>query len=112
MSRTAAPVGDVITPMRRGSARQLALARRVEQALGLQAGAQLLVLAREQAFARVLQHLDDELVVAPRLVQADAAARHELLAVLRTKPHRHVPGAEHRAPDLRVTVLQREVPVA
>ena len=72
MSRIAAPVGEVTTPMRRGTARQRALALGGEQPFRRELGLELLELALERAFARFLHVLDDQLVFAARLVQADA----------------------------------------
>ena len=50
----AAPVGEVMTPMRRGSARQRPLALGGEQALGREPCAQLLELALQRAAPGIL----------------------------------------------------------
>ena len=64
MSWKTAPVGEVTTPMRRGKARQRALARRVEQALGFELLLQALELGLPGADAGRLHEVDDELEVA------------------------------------------------
>ena len=70
MSRIAAPVGEVITPMRRGRAGSGCLCARVEQALGGELLLQFLEAAPQRAFAGLLEVLDDQLVLAARLVEA------------------------------------------
>src|SRR5213080_456438 len=98
MSRSAAPDGEVITPMRCGNRGRLRF--------------QALELALERADARLLQVLDDELVLAPRLVDADAAANQHLRAGTGREADERVLRPEHRAAQLRVPVLEGEVPVA
>ena len=80
MSRSAAPEGEVMTPMRRGKARQGSLALERKQAFRRQPGLQALELALERAHSRLLQVLDDQLVFAARLVDADAPAHQHLRA--------------------------------
>ena len=67
--------------MRRGSRGRLELARGVEQPFGRELALQLLEAPAQQPFARFLDVLDDQLVLAARLVQAHAAAHEDLLAV-------------------------------
>jgi hypothetical protein len=55
--------------------------------------------------------LDEQLVVAARLVQADAPAHQKLLARDRAQIEQPVAGAEHRRAHLGVLVLEREIPV-
>ena len=69
-SWSAAPDGDVTTPTRARQARQRALARRVEQALGLEPRAQLLEGELERALPARLELAHEELEVAARLVDA------------------------------------------
>ena len=112
MSRSAAPVGEVTTPMRRGSAGSGALARGLEQSLACELLLQLLEPPAQRAFAGLLQVLDDQLEFAARLVQAHAAAREHRMPSRGGKRTQHDCAAEHRAADLRAVVLEREIPVA
>ena len=66
MSRIAAPVGEVITPMRRGRAGSGCLWRGVEQALGGELLLQFLEAAPQRAFAGLLEVLDHDLELAAR----------------------------------------------
>ena len=59
MSRIAAPVGEVTTPMRRGKARQRALALRGKQPFGGELRLEPLELALQRAYAGFLEVLDD-----------------------------------------------------
>ena len=72
MSRTAAPVGEVTTPMRRGIAGSGRLRAGSNRPSRCELFLQLVELAAQRACAGFLQLLDDQLVVAARLVQAHA----------------------------------------
>ncbi len=92
--------------------RQRTLALRCEQTLGGQSCAQCLECALQRTGAGGLDFLDDHLVLAACGVQADRAAHEHVLAVARTQACARVAVAEHRAAQLPLFVLQREVPVA
>ncbi len=87
------------------------LARRIEQALGGEARLQLFEAAHQFADAGVLEMLDDELVPALRLVERRLRPDQNLLPVLRLEGDAAVGVAEHGRTDLRLVVLEREVPV-
>ena len=92
--------------------RQRALARGVEEALLLELLLQLLEGLLQRALAERLEQLHRQLVLAARRVDAELSAREHLHSVAR--PEAHQPGVglpDHRA-QLRLLVLQREVPVA
>ena len=72
MSRKAAPVGEVTTPMRFGRAGRRALALGREQSFGCELGGELVELALQGAETRVLHVLDEQLKFAARLVEPDA----------------------------------------
>ena len=55
--------------------------------------------------------LDNELELAPRLIQPDAGAHEHFLAVTGGERTQRVPLPEHRAAHLGVHVLQRKIPV-
>src|SRR4029077_4487890 len=102
--------GDHADTLRK--ARQASLALERKQTFGRQVRLQALELALERADARLLQVLDDELVLAPRLVDADAAADQHLRAAAGREADQRVLHPEHGAAQLRVPVLEGEVPVA
>src|SRR3546814_7168370 len=83
----------------------------VEQALGLQLRLQLLERAAQRAFAGFLQRIEDQLVVAARLVQRQPPAGQHPHAVARLEPQPLALGLEQRAAHLRARVLEREVDV-
>jgi hypothetical protein len=87
MSRTAAPVGEVMTPMRFGSAGNGRLRSAANKALGGEPLRELLELALQGAEAGILHVIDDELVFAARLVQPDARPHQHLLAVAAVNVH-------------------------
>ena len=75
-------MGEVITPMRpRQRPAGGACGRLSNRPSAASLSLQLLEGAAQRAFAGFLQVLDDQLVVAARLVQAHAAAGQHLLAV-------------------------------
>src|SRR5690606_15241691 len=89
-----------------------ALARRVEQALGLE-----LVLQRQKGRMQVAtpcpaHALDLQLVIAPRLVERDIDTKLELLTRLGHKPDRLSPATKHYCLDRRAFVLDGEIPVS
>ena len=75
MSRIAAPGRRGDDGDARGEAGQRALARLVEEALGREAPLALLEHREDVALAGALEPLDDHLVLAPRRVDGDGAAR-------------------------------------
>ena len=112
MSCMAAPVGEVTTPMRRGTAGSGALALRGEQPFRGEPGLELLELALERAFAGFLEMLDDELVFAARLVQAHARAGHHQHSLLGPESQQGIALPPHGAAHLGLGVLEREIPMA
>jgi len=92
--------------------RQRALAVGVEQALGEQAGLELLEGELERAGAARLQGLGDELQLAAGLVDGDAAAREDSEAVLRAKAEQVGLLAKEHNLELGIAVFEREVDVA
>jgi len=84
-SRIAAPVGEVITPMRRGRRGQGLLVAQVEQPFGREPLLEFLEAAAQQALAGLLEVLDHQLEFAARLVEAHAAAGQHLRAVAHRK---------------------------
>jgi hypothetical protein len=83
-----------------------------EQSLCGKLDLELFELAPESADARLFQVLDDELIVAARLVHADTAASEHQLAGARRESGGDISLPEHGAADLRIAILEREVPVA
>jgi len=87
MSRTAAPVGEVMMADAPGQTRQWALALGSEQAFPLEFGAQFLELPPQGSEPGVLHMVDDELVFAPRLVQPMRARTNTFWPSLAVKAH-------------------------
>ena len=112
MSRIAAPVGEVMTPIRRGRRGSGRLRSRANSPSAASLRLQLLELAVQRAYAGVLHVIDDELVVAARLVQADPAPHQHVHAVPRGEARQQVSLPEHGAAHLGGVVLEREIPVA
>ena len=110
-SRTAAPVGDVTSPTRRGQRGQRPLPPGVEEPLGGEPGLQLLEGELERAQAFRLQHLAHELVLAPDGVDVEPAEREDVEPVGRLEAHPPHPAPEEDGPHLGLLVLQREVDV-
>src|SRR3546814_1885473 len=77
----------------------------------MQLGLQLLERAAQRAFAGFLQRIEDQLVVAARLVQRQPPAGQHPHAVARLEPQPLALGLEQRAAHLRARVLEREVDV-
>ena len=78
MSRSAAPVGDVTTPIRRGKRGSGRLRAGANSPSAASLALEALELALERAQARLFEVFDDELVLAAGLVHADAAAHQQL----------------------------------
>src|SRR5207245_3846622 len=95
-----------------GEPRQRPLAGRVEEALLLELLLQLLEGLLERALAERLEHLHRELVLAAGRVDAEAAADHDLHAVLGAEADEARGRLPHHGPDLRLVVLEGEIPVA
>src|SRR4029453_909128 len=95
-----------------GKSRQLALARLIEEALGLQPGLELLEGELERAESLRLEQLHDQVILAPLRVDLDAAEGQDVQAVGGLEQTPPPPAPEERATQLRVGVLQREVRVA
>ena len=108
MSRHTAPCCEVTTPIRRGQRGNGALARVVEEPLGGEPRAQLLVSGMEVAGAGGRDRVDVELVDALRLVGADAAVDDDLHPVRRPDDRACELLAEQGRADLRAGVLERE----
>src|SRR5262249_34968510 len=90
---------------------QWPLPRRVEQPLGGEPALQLLQLREQGADAGDAHLLDDQLVLAARLVDADLAERLDFQAVFRLERELHGLHAVHGALELRGLVLELEVVV-
>ena len=95
-----------------GEARQAALELGVKKAFGGQFRLEALELLPQRSDARLLHVLRNELKLPARLIEADAAARQHFLAVARGEAYPAVLAAKHGAAQLRVAVLEGEVPVA
>src|SRR5690606_8709614 len=72
---------------------------------------QRLETAPQEAFARFLDLVDDELELAPGLVEADSCADDDLLAVVQHEAEIARGLAKHRAAYLRVRILEGPVQV-
>ena len=94
-----------------GKGGQGALARAVEQALGLQQRLQAFEGSALRAGTRRFHVFDDELAVPARLVEGDAYPRQHLLAVARLEAQQVAAVAEQGAAHLGVAVLEAEVHV-
>jgi hypothetical protein len=90
---------------------QRLLARFVEQALGLEATAQLLERELERTFAARLDLAHDQLQLTARLVDRRLGQQQQLEAVLELERQARGVAAKQRAADLPVRVLEREVVV-
>jgi hypothetical protein len=106
-------------PRRRGDhgdaaweCRQSLLVTLVKQSFGCQHFLQFLESGLQGAFASLLQHVGDQLVVAAGFVQADAAVGAHLHTVFRHENQAARVGAKQCAADLGPVVLQGEVNVA
>ncbi len=112
MSRIAAPLGRGDHADAPRQQRQRALALRGEQTFRRELCGQFLELALQSPESRVFHVIDDELVLAARLIQADASAHQHLLPILGRKGTQHISLAEHAAAHLRGGILQRKIPMS
>ena len=92
--------------------RQRPLARRVEEALGLELLLQLLERQLQRAEALGLEVVAEDLILALRLVDADPAARDHAQSVFGLELQVAHGRAVHHRLDLRAAILEREVQVA
>ena len=92
--------------------RQRALAFGSEKAFGVEGRLELLERGPQRAFASGFNVVDDDLEVAPRLVDGKPSAQHHRQAVGWREADEAVAAGEHDAAQLRPVVLQAEVPVA
>jgi len=83
-----------------------------EQSFALEFDLQSLERGPQFALAGWFDSIDDGLKVAAGLVQGQPATHDDEGAVPQGPAHKTVPVSEHRAPDLRLSILQGEVPVA
>ena len=112
MSRTAAPVGEVMMPMRfgrRGGTRLRSVSNSPSSAS--------FALSRsnsplQRSLTGVLEVIHDHLKVAARFIQADAAPNQDLLTVFGSDSGQHIALAEHGAAQLGAGVLEGKIPVA
>ena len=105
MSRTAAPSSEVTTPILRGSAGSARLRARSNSPSAASRCLQLLEGELPGAEPFRLQVLAEQLILALRVVDADAAARDDPQAVLRLEAQPAQRRAEHHALDLRLASL-------
>ena len=112
MSLMAAPVGDVMTPICRGSVGRARLCAGSKKSLGREFLFQFLELSPQKPLAGRLEVFDDELVAATRFVDRDPGPGDDLHPILERKFHRTVRAAKHCAADLCLFVLQREIEVS
>jgi hypothetical protein len=92
--------------------RQWPLALGCEQPLGREARLERLERALQATESGILEMLDQQLIVAARLVQTNSALSEHQLTLAQRELGLGVARAEHRTAQLRITVLQREIPVA
>ena len=92
--------------------RQRPLARRLEEALGLEFLLQLLERQLQRAESLRLQVVAEQLILALRLVDAEPAARDHAQPVFGLELQVAHGGAIHHRLDLRAAILEREVEVA
>src|SRR5262249_13807642 len=85
--------------------REAPLSLEGKKPLGGQLHLQALELALQRADASLLHVLDNELIVAARLVQGDASAGQNLLTRLGREAETRVLEPEHRAAQLRIAVF-------
>ena len=112
MSRKAAPVGRRYDPDAAWKDGQGTLVFEREESFGGKLDLEHFELASERTDARFFEVFDDELVVAARLIDADAAAGEDMLAHARRESDGDISLSKHCAADLRIAILEREVPMA
>ena len=94
------------------SARQfrlLQLALGIEQAFRRKLALQFLESTPQQPLAHLLQVLDHQLILAPRLVNAHATARENMLTIVRPKVQHSISLSKHGATNLRGFVLHSPI---
>ncbi|OQB90679.1 MAG: hypothetical protein BWX86_02187 [Verrucomicrobia bacterium ADurb.Bin122] len=96
----------------RGHRRERKLVLRGEQTLGGEALLERLELPLEAADAILDHGADDELVLPARLVEAESAKGHDLLAVAQAHALPRGVAAKHHRAELRAGILERKVNVA
>jgi hypothetical protein len=69
-------------------------------------------LALQRAEARIFHVIDHQLVLATRLVEADARSHQHLLAVPHGKGAQQISLPEHAAANLCSGIFEREIPVS
>ncbi len=84
---------------------QRQLAALVKQPLGAEAALELFKTQRQHAIACGLHRLDDQLVVAARLIEGDPRLHQHLHAILRAKCHPAVVALEHGAAHLGAQIF-------
>ena len=107
----AAPLGEVTTPMRRGSGGSGSLCSAAKQSLEVEFALEFFKGALQGAVTGFLHAFRDQLVVAAWLVQADPCAHQHLHAFLRLEAQQLVAVAEHGATNLGAAVLEGEIQV-
>ena len=98
--------GNMLRHLRHGT-----LAVCVEQAFGIQLAFQSVKRRSQRAFSCGFHMFNDDLKLAPALVEADATAQQNLLPVGRLHARAAVGVCEHSATNLGIVVLQCEIPV-
>ena len=91
--------------------RQRLFTRGIEQTFLVKLRLELFVTAHQFADAGVFQVIDDQLVLAARLVQRHLGAQQYLLPVYRLKSDAAVTPAKHRRAALCPVILQGKIPV-
>ncbi len=112
MSRTAAPLGEVIEADALREHRKRLFARGIEEALGVQALFQLIEGQLQRAEADRLNVLDIKLIFAAGFVDADGAAHGDVQAILGAEFQAGQLGAETDAANLGARILEREIEMA
>ena len=92
--------------------RQRPLTARVEQPLAGKLFTELPQGQFQRADALGPDAFDDQLITAPRRINVQSAAAHDLQAVMQIEPHPHERVPPHRAADLGMVVLERQVAMA
>jgi hypothetical protein len=91
--------------------RQRPLAARLEQAFRFEPCLQAQELFEQRALPGALQAFDDQLQVAPRLIDAQPSPYLDQFAIARYKVEQAGGPAEHRATDLAGVILDRKIAV-
>ena len=108
-SRTAAPVGLVITARRRGKPRQRLLVLWIEESFGRQFLLQLAQRLLQRTESARLNLANHQLITAPRRIDIDVTATDDLQAVLQIESQATGHTApDHRA-DLGIRILECQI---